>query len=52
MEDIPYERAKGKQSHKNIMGIFVEIKIRNKRWLLSCFHNPSKNIILNYTLFL
>ena len=31
MEDIPYERVKGKQSHKNITGIFVEIKIRNKR---------------------
>ena len=32
----------------NVECFFIEINIRNKKWLLRCSHNPHKNDISNH----
>ena len=43
-EDIP-SNQKGRVSTKE--GIYVELKLRSKNWLINCSYNPNKNAIGN-----
>ena len=45
-EDIPSKLLSAKNSP--IDTFFVEIKLRKKKWLLSCFYNPNKDNIENH----
>ena len=45
-EDIPSNLVEAEA--KPIEGFFIELKLRNDKWLLNCSYNPHKNIIGNY----
>ena len=45
--DIPCKLSKT-QVRKDIEGIFIELKIKNKKWLLFSGYNPKKELITNY----
>ena len=44
-EDIPSKLLKGTEFKGNLEAMFVEIKLRKKKWLLSCSYNPQKSEI-------
>ena len=44
-EDIPSKAVNNKLS---IEGLFLEINLRKKKWLLCCTYNPNKNLISNH----
>ena len=43
----PYRLDRDSEA-KPIEGFFIELKLRNDKWLLNCSYNPHKNIIGNY----
>ena len=45
--DIPCKLSKT-QVRKDIEGIFIELNIKNKKWLLFSGYNPKKELITNY----
>ena len=45
-EDIPSNLVEAEA--KPIEGFYIELKLRNDKWLLNCSHNPHKNNIANY----
>ena len=45
--DIPCKTLKT-QLPTNMEGIFIELNIRNKKWLMFCGYNPKKELISNY----
>ena len=44
-EDIPSKLLNGLEFKGNLEAMFVEINLRKKKWLLSCFYNPQKSEI-------
>ena len=46
-EDIP-SRLIERKVRNNVEYFFVEINLREKKWLLCCSYNPHKNSISNY----
>ena len=44
-DDIP---SKLMESKMTIAGLFVEINLRKKKWLLCCSYNPTKSLISNH----
>ena len=45
-EDIPSKLIS--KETLDIVGIFIELNFRKKKWLLSCSYNPSKNTITDH----
>ena len=39
-EDIPSKRIKKVTFDESFEGLFIEIKLRSKKWLLGCSYNP------------
>ena len=31
-----------------IEGLYVEVKLRKQKWLISCFYNPNKSMIIQH----
>ena len=46
-EDIPYKIIKT-DCNADFEGVFVEINLRKKKWLLCCSYNPHKSNIANH----
>ena len=46
--DIPSKELKNNLLPKNIEGLFIEINLRNKKWLLFGGYNPKKENISNF----
>ena len=44
-DDIPSKLIESKMT---IEGLFVEINLRKKKWLLCCSYNPKKSLISNH----
>ena len=44
-DDIPSKLIESKMT---IEGLFVEINLRKKKWLLCCSYNPEKSLISNH----
>ena len=37
---------------KNLSEMFLEINLRSRKWLLSCFHNQNTHLIADYLHFI
>ena len=44
-EDIP---CRVLSLHKSIESLFIELKFRQKKWILCCTYNPNRNNILSH----